>query len=446
MQEIVQSLNIASGFVFSNQKIFPKEMILIKNEAMEFINRFTKHGAPVTDLTRFRSLMERLGNPQNKLKFIHVAGTNGKGSTVRFCAQALAAAGYKTGEFTSPFIVEYADRIRINGKNIPYEAIAKYAQIVQTAAGDSPDYSQFEITNAIAFLYYLDEKCDVVVLETGIGGLLDSTNIVETTLVSVITSIDYDHTRILGDTLEAIALHKAGIIKPGVPAVLSCENPASAERVVRDGALKAGSRILLPDLESLAVEECGLSGSRFLYKGNRYTLQMPGRHQIINALSAIEALELLHDCGFSIPLSAVQKGLREAAVCARAEVVSQNPLRMIDGAHNPSGARALAALLKSLPKKGVVLVVGMLAEKNAALAVKELAAVCDTAVCVDDFHPAALQSAALSAFFEACGVPAVCAGNTLEALRKADELAGGDGAVIFCGSLYLAAEARQYLL
>ena len=418
----------------------------MNENALSFINRFTKTGSPVKDLSRFQGLMDALGNPQDKLKFIHIAGTNGKGSTVRFCAQALAESGYKTGEFTSPYITQYADRIRINGCNIPYEDIARLSEKVKCAVNEDISYSQFEITNAIAFLYYLEQGCDLVVLETGIGGLLDSTNVVKNTLVSVITSIDYDHTRILGNTLEEIAAHKAGIIKPGAPVVLAADNPEAAVQIVAQKAEQQHSLLSIPDTTQLTVEKCDLSGSVFSYKGEPYTLKMPGQHQIMNALSAIETLNLLEEQGLTIPLKAIKRAFAHASVCARAEVLSRNPLLMIDGAHNPSGAHSLAALIASVPEmQPVVLVAGMLAEKNVRSAVKELSSVCDLAICVDDFHPGAIPCTELAELFQIFGVQALPAESVSAAFVKARTVAGEQGAIILCGSLYLAAQARKIL-
>ena len=416
------------------------------NDAMDFINHFTKAGAPVRDLSRFQGLMDALGNPQDSLRFIHVAGTNGKGSTVRFCAQALENAGYKTGEFTSPYIVEYADRIRINGKNISYETIERLSEKIKNAAGERWDYSQFEITNAIAFLYFLEEKCDIVVLETGIGGRLDSTNIITTTLVSVITTIDYDHTQVLGNTLAEIASHKAGIIKPGIPAVLASGNPPVAVERVRAEAERQNSAVFIPQADRISVLQSGLDGSEFLYKGEKYTVKMPGRHQIVNALTAIETLVLLNGLGWAVPSAAVKTALAQTSVVARAEILGKAPLVLVDGAHNPSGARSLAALVSTLPQEiSVILVTGVLAEKQPREVVLELAAAAERAVCVDSFHPGALPCGELAALFEDCGVAAVQAGSVFEAIEQARFLAGEKGAVIVCGSLYLASEARRFL-
>jgi dihydrofolate synthase/folylpolyglutamate synthase len=210
------------------------------NQCMEYINSYTKSGGRITDLSRAQSLMDSVGNPEKRLKFVHIAGTNGKGSTLEYIADALQFAGYRTGKFTSPFILHYNDRIRINDDEIDDESLCRLAEIVREKAGDG-EYSQFEITMAIAMLWYEREKCDVVVLETGIGGLLDSTNVIPPPLLSVITSVSLDHTAILGDTVEKIAVQKAGIIKGGSAVVLSEDNPESVRSIVRSTAEERGA-------------------------------------------------------------------------------------------------------------------------------------------------------------------------------------------------------------
>lgn len=214
-------------------------------ECMEFINSYSKSGGKITDLSRAQELMERIGSPEKKLRFVHIAGTNGKGSTVEYISGILINAGYRTGQFTSPFIRRYNDRIRINGSDIGDSDLCRIASCVKERVSERP-YSQFEITMAIAMLWYVQEKCDVVVLETGIGGLLDSTNVIPPPLLSVITSVSLDHTAILGDTVEKISAQKAGIIKKGSAVLLSADNPESVFKVVRDRADSIGADFLSP--------------------------------------------------------------------------------------------------------------------------------------------------------------------------------------------------------
>ena len=240
---------------------------------MGFINSYSKSGGRITDLSRAQELMEHIGEPEKKLRFIHIAGTNGKGSTVEYISGILINAGYRTGQFTSPYILRYNDRIRINGAEISDSALCRIAAYVKERVSDRP-YSQFEITMAIAMLWYLEQKCDVVVLETGIGGLLDSTNVIPPPLLSVITSVSLDHTSILGDTVEKIAAQKAGIIKPGSAVLLSIDNPESVYKVVSDTAERVGADFHSPS-EQLVIEESGPDGVRFTYKGDVFRTSMP---------------------------------------------------------------------------------------------------------------------------------------------------------------------------
>ena len=202
---------------------------------MDFIGSYSKSGGRITDLSRASELMERIGNPEKRLKFVHIAGTNGKGSTLEYIANALQLSGYKTGKFTSPFVLRYTDRIRINDNEIDEGSLCELAEFVRERVGER-EYSQFEITMAVAMLWYEREKCDVVVLETGIGGLLDSTNVIPPPLLSVITSISLDHTAVLGDTVEKIAVQKAGIIKSGSAVVLSEDNTESVRKIIVETA------------------------------------------------------------------------------------------------------------------------------------------------------------------------------------------------------------------
>ncbi|MBQ2581431.1 MAG: bifunctional folylpolyglutamate synthase/dihydrofolate synthase, partial [Ruminococcus sp.] len=262
-----------------------------QNSGMEFINQFTHSGKPVTDLSRIRRLLGALGDPQDKLAFVHIAGTNGKGSVAEMFNRIFISAGLKTGCFTSPFILRYNDRIRIDGCDIPDSELSQIAETVSKAVDELPekdDFSQFEITQAIAFLYFVKHACDIVVLETGLGGLLDCTNVITSPLLTVITTIDLDHTAILGDTVAQIAAQKAGIIKPGVPCVLSANNPDEAVDVVRAAAQKNGSQLVIPDITTAVVTHADHFGSRFEYGGQQYTLSMAGMHQVTNALTVIE--------------------------------------------------------------------------------------------------------------------------------------------------------------
>ena len=402
-----------------------------------FINKYTKLGRRVDDLSRIAALMHAVGDPQKRLKFVHIAGTNGKGSIAEMTALALTAAGYRTGLFTSPYIIRYNDRIRVDGCEISDDELDALADIAEPAAEELSGlgFSQFEITQAMAMLHYERSGCDVVVLETGLGGALDSTNVIPPPLVSVIGSVSFDHTAILGETLGEIAGQKAGIIKRGSPAVLSFGNPREVVGVMKRRADECGSELIIP-CEAKPVRVTAF-GSEFEYKGVRYAVAMGGAYQIKNACTVIETLGILRRGGFEIPESAVREGLK-AVIPARLQTLSREPLVILDGGHNPDGVRALAAALGTLDCRKRI-VIGMLSDKDSAAAVRELAGSAERFVCVDGFAPNARPAAELAGLFRECGANAVNSEiSPQETVRNEMNALESGEALVICGSLYLA--------
>lgn len=411
-------------------------------EAMNYINGFSKLGKPVSSLSRFERIMDALGNPQKKTEFIHVAGTNGKGSTVRMIAEALTRSGYKTGEFTSPYIKVYNDRIRIDGVNISDNELAEIITRIQPIIdGLCTDCSQFEITTAAAFIYFAEKKCAAVVLEAGLGGLLDCTNIIEKPCASVITSISLDHTAVLGDTIEKIAAQKAGIIKPNCPVILAPFRSKEVYALVRRTANQFDSQFITPDMNKLKIEKCGYTGNRFVYKGLPYSTSMLGRHQIDNALTAAETLRILKKRGFRrINYIHIYDGIKNAAVPSRCQIVREDkPFVMIDGAHNPDGMRALADFVRTVPKAPKIMVCGMMADKDWNSAIGYISRYIDRAVCLDGFAPKTVPARTLAGMFADGEIS-----NLHDAVSRAVTLAGTDGMVVIAGSLYLAAALQTY--
>ncbi|MDE7233911.1 MAG: bifunctional folylpolyglutamate synthase/dihydrofolate synthase [Ruminiclostridium sp.] len=408
-------------------------------EAVGFLTSFTKSGTPQTDLSRFRRLCERLGNPQERLRFLHIAGTNGKGSVCAYLDESLRAAGLRTGCFTSPFILNLRERIRFDGEMIGETDFAACMARVKEAA-DSPDFSQFELLTAAAFLFYDRVHTDAVVLETGIGGLYDCTALVTPT-VSIITKIDLDHCDILGNTVSEIAVHKAGIIKTNVPAVSAPNQYADALEVLKNRARECGAPFTEADGSQLAIRENTLRGTQFSYRGKIFFTKMGGAHQPENAAAAIEALRLL-----KIPESAIEYGLKTAALPARMQVYSENPLTIVDGGHNESGAAAAAALLKTENLRPVM-VLGMLTTKEWEKALPHLLGQCAVAVFTGKFAPNAVPAETLARFAEARGVRAKTAETVGEAIRRARELLSEteSGGILIGGSLYLAGQALEWL-
>lgn len=412
-------------------------------DAMKYINSFSKLGKAVTDLSRFKRIMDALGNPQDSLKFVHVAGTNGKGSTVRMIAGALADAGYRTGEFTSPYIKVYNDRIRINGVNISDDELAAVVTEIQPIIdGLDIDCSQFEISTAIAFVYYAAKKCDIIVLEAGLGGLLDCTNIIKDPVVSVITSISLDHTKILGDTIEKIARQKAGIIKNGCPVVLACNQKREAEIVIHGTAAEKLSDFVTPDLDKLKIETCNETGNRFRYCGRTYETKMIGRHQIDNALTAIEACEVLRRNGFkALGHKNICNGIKNAVVPSRCQILrADKPLVIIDGAHNPDGMRSLADFVRTIDREPKIMVCGMMEDKDWQTALGFMTRYIDYGICVDGFAPRTVFAPKLEEMFRSGTVMSL-----KDAVPRAMTLAGDKGMVIIAGSLYLASAFQKLI-
>lgn len=421
-------------------------ILLTEKEVFEFLAQYGKSGKPQKDLSRIASLLDILDNPQDGLRFIHVAGTNGKGSVCEMLTETLIAEGYRVGTFTSPYIIEYNDRIRINGKNIPMHYLERYASIVKAATEKTCygfEFSQFEITMCIALLYFMERACDVVVWETGVGGRLDCTNIIKNPLVSIICSVSYDHTAILGSTIEEIANQKCGIIKENCPAVLSFDNGKTVKDIFERTCITTQSEANIPLESELSIVSDTLTGCEFVYKGRHYKTYMCGIHQAANATSVIEAVYAIRHSLF-ISQKSLEKGISRARIPARAQVLSKEPLIILDGSHNPDGFGALCHLLETKTASPRYILVGMLEEKESATSVRQLAPLADVFITTDSFHPKALSAYELGRITEGTNVNTIVLPKLDDALNKLCELLkvkGGMG--VICGSLYLASEILQ---
>ena len=401
-------------------------------------------------LHRTEELLERLGRPQDALRIVHVAGTNGKGSTCAFIAGILQAAGYKTGLFTSPYILRFNERIQIDRRDISDADLLEVAADVREQAllmEEQP--TAFELITAAALLHFAQQGCDAVVLEVGLGGRLDSTNVVVPE-ASVITPIDLDHTHVLGDTIEKIAREKAGIIKPGVP-VVSYRQKFAARRVIEKAAAERGCVVTTPDFSALDAHADGLT-QVFSYGPLRdVRLRLAGSYQPSNAAMAIEAAYVLRGRGFAISDDAIVKGLESTVWQGRFEVVDSAPVTIVDGGHNEQGAAALAASLRAyFPDGGVVFAMSVLRDKDYRAMIADVlplarAFFCfeppdnDRALSADDLARAV--RAALderSDDFSTCVAhPHVEACPTArEAVSAARAMAGADGVACCFGSLY----------
>lgn len=335
-------------------------------QALEYTQSLKRLGK-TPGLACLSRVMEALGSPQTRLKVIHVAGTNGKGSVCAMTASVLKEAGYKVGLFTSPFLVDFRERFQINGECIEKEDYATLCMQVKSVTDVlGEELSQFAFITAIAYLWFAREHCDLVVLETGLGGRLDATNLVPHPLVCAITNISLDHTELLGNTVEEIMAEKCGIMKENGVTVLSMGQPVEAIGVAMECAAHRGNRLVIPNPPALQIHACSLEGTVFSYTEEEYTLSLLGEYQPRNAVTALEIIKVLGEKGYGVSKPAVQKGLRVARHPGRCQVLRPNPLILLDGAHNPDGAKALSTTLSQLlPHQKVMGVCGVMSDKAA---------------------------------------------------------------------------------
>ena len=413
-------------------------------------------------LSRMVDLLERLGRPQDDLRFVHVAGTNGKGSVCAYLASVLQAAGYKVGLFTSPFILCFEERIRVNGENIRAEELARAVEAVRPAAeaveadtGDHP--TEFELMAAVAFEHFRAVGCDIVVLEVGLGGRLDATNVIDASEASVICRIGLDHTDLLGDTVAAIAGEKAGIVKPGCP-VASWPQEREAMAVIEAVAAERGCELFVPDFADLNVEAlAGAALRRFSWKGRGFETRLLGRYQPFNAALALTAADVLCGRGWAISDEAAASGIASARWPGRFEVVGTSPLAIVDGGHNPQGAEALAASLADLlgeeGRGSVDFALGVLADKDYPAMVRAVAPWARSFSVYAPTSPRALSADELAACVRevlgeegrADDVPVHVCAEAAEALRAARAAAGSQGVAVAFGTLYAIADLMAAL-
>ncbi len=408
-------------------------------------HRFTKEPG----LNGIRTLLSLLGEPQKKLRFIHIAGTNGKGSTTVMCASVLREAGYRTGMFVSPYVLTFRERIQVDGQMIPEEEIAKLCEKIQlavekmTQSGIAP--AEFEVVTALGMLWFAKQNCDVVCLEVGLGGRLDATNVIDQSLVSVICAIGYDHTQILGDTLQKIAFEKCGILKPGGICVSYPQQDPEALAEIMAQCAQKENRLIIPNAKSVEICTESILGSRFYYHGLTFELPLAGRHQIYNFLTAFSAIEAVKLQGFAISDKNITDGIAKVVFPARMEQISVEPLVILDGAHNLQGCEALAKAMPLTPKKKVV-IMGMLRDKDWLHAAARIAQEAEMFFAVSPENPRALPAGELAAAVEGIAGK-VKAFSTIEsAVDAALPLLEEDAALFCCGSLYLASQARPILM
>jgi len=418
--------------------------MLTYEESLAFLN------APVYSQTRpglapVTELMHELGDPQDGLKYVHIAGTNGKGSTASFIERILREAGYRTGLYTSPYLMQFTERMRVCGQEISKDDLARLTTKVKAAvdrivAGGHTAPTIFEMVTAVAFLYFREQKCDIIVLEVGLGGRLDATNIIRESELSVIAAIDFDHMNFLGDTIEEIAYEKAGIIrKNGI--VVSFPQRAEAEKVLREVSGEMDARLYIAESGPVLLES-NLRGQCFqLADGREFHISLLGGYQIGNAAVAVMAMDRMAERGWKITPEALSRGLENARWPGRFELMSKNPMVLVDGAHNPNGVEALARGLRAFfPGRKFTFIAGVLADKDYTSMLRVVEPLAARFLTVTPDSERALAASELAADLRAGGFEAVSFTSVSDAAETAlseypDEIICAFGSLYFIGDI-----------
>ena len=412
-------------------------------EATEYIEELQQYGS-VLGLDSMRELCSRLGNPQDELRFVHIAGTNGKGSVLAYVSTILKEAGYRVGRYLSPTITDYRERFQIDGRFITQSGLCKYLEQVKEAAEamaaeGKPHPTPFEVETAVAFLYFLDKECDIVVLETGLGGALDATNVVKTTVAAVFASISMDHMAILGDTLEKIALVKAGIMKDRCYVVTARQDPAVA-KILKQAALLRKCKLYTADAERAKQVFYGVTKQRFTYAGYKnLEISMLGKFQIENAVVAVETIQVLAKAGFPVKEEALRRGLLLTSWPGRFSVIGKKPLFIADGAHNEDASRRLAESLQFyFAEKKLIFILGMLKDKEYEKVINNTCNMAEHIITVTPpIRERAMPAYELAQAVRECNGNVTVADSVPEAVEIAYLLAGRekDAVIVAFGSL-----------
>ena len=416
-------------------------------ETLQYL-QFDNWAQSAPGLARSRELLGLLGDPQKKLKFVHIAGTNGKGSTAAMLAAVLQSAGYRTGLYTSPHLLRFHERMRVNGEEIDDKSLITLTNTVRRAAAQMREMpTGFEIMTAIAFLYFVQERCDIVSLEVGLGGRIDSTNAIPAPEVCVVMNIGLEHTAILGDTLEKIAAEKCGIIKRGAHAVLFGQTEG-VEAVAREKCTQEGVALTVTAQEKLERISSSLDGQVFKYRGRGpYHLRLLGEYQLLNALTVIDTCTALRSRGWEkLTDEAIDSGLSAARWPGRLELLRRSPDFIVDGAHNPQCVDALMDSLAALYSgKKLIFLTGVLRDKDWQQMLRRALPLAKAFVVITPPSARALDENELAGWLRAQGIEAIPAAGTDDGVRRALAMAGKDDAICSWGSLYFTGEVRRAL-
>lgn len=418
-------------------------------EAREYLDQVSKGGS-VLGLDNMRELLKRLENPQDSLKFVHISGTNGKGSVLAYVSTVFKEAGYRTGRYISPTLFSYREKIQVNESFIGREDLARLTEEVKKAAEEMQNSGKgfptiFEIETALAFLYFAEQKCDIVILETGLGGALDATNVIKTSVMEVITSISMDHMEFLGDTLGKIALQKAGIIKPHT-SVVSAVQDMEAMEVIRDVCRKKECVFDTVDQEQIKDISYGYEGQSFSYKDwKNIKISLMGSYQIKNAALALEAIEALRKLGYKLNDKAVYQGMKTAVWKGRFTVISKEPFIIMDGAHNQAAAEELVRSLKLYyPGKKFYYIFGMFRDKDYHQVIRLTAPLAEHIVTVETpENPRALPAEELKKAVAEVNPSVEAAGSLRMAVNRVMEQIDKDAVIVIFGSLSFLGEAEM---
>lgn len=402
-------------------------------ESINYIHQTPKFARELGN-SMLKKLLSCLGNPEKNLKFIHIAGTNGKGSTAIMLSRVLSLAGYRCGLFISPYIERFNERISIDGVQIPDESLAEIiTEIKETIERNDTPVSEFALDTAAAFCWFDKCKCEVVVLETGLGGRLDATNVIKNPIVTVLTSIGLDHTKYLGDTIEKIAMEKCGIIKEKCPVVCYPKQETEALKVIKEQAMRKGSELYIAD-------EPVFNNDKILYNNVQYELGLSGRFQGYNGATVLETINVLRENEFIISEDNVKAGLKSAKNPARFERLGNI---ILDGSHNLPAAKSMCESLKKL-NMPIYFCVAMMEDKDYSAYVKELSSIAKGVITTEISMPRCLKATRLKKEFKKYNIPVKAEENPQKAINELLNMAKG-GIVCVCGSLYFAGEIRPWL-
>lgn len=418
-------------------------------QSRAYIRDAEQYAGGALDLTNIKELMKRLGNPQDQLKYIHVAGTNGKGSVIAYLYTTLTKAGYHVGRYISPSVYSYREKIETEGKLISREKFAEQttrvaAVIEEMTAEGLAHPTPFEIETAVAFLFFAEEKCDPVILEVGMGGITDATNLITTTELAVLVPISMDHQSFLGNTISEIAEKKAGIIKPGSSVVTIGQETEALEVIKKTGA-EAGTDVCVADVSEAEVLEADFTGQRFCYKGEEYALSLAGSYQTENAVLALEALRILDERGYHTTLEQRKEGLWATRWNGRLTIIHKDPLFIVDGAHNPAAADMLEdSVRKYFKDRRLFFIMGVFKDKDYPYIIRKLCPYAEQILAIETpDNPRALPAEELAEAIRPYNANVRAEKNISRAVEELFEMAGKDDVILSFGSLSFIGEITR---